>query len=98
MSQSFDRRSEPEIIPPDAPLPRGRSAWPPSDIRRTQYVYTSRIGPVGLTLMTLAGGAIAALAVLFLLGTAVIGLAAVGVLVAVGAIAGILRGPPRPLR
>jgi hypothetical protein len=90
-------RPEPEIIPPGAPLPRDRSVWATADTARIHYVYTTRVGPVSLALMTLAGGAIAALAILFLLGTAVIGLAAIGVLTIAGLIAGILRGPPRPL-
>ena len=91
-------RPEPEIIPPGAPLPGGPGIWATADIRRTHYVYTSRIGPVGLGLLTLAGGAIAVLTIIFLLGTAVIGLAALGALFAVGAIAGILRRPNHPLR
>ena len=98
MSDYPRRQPEPEIIPPGAPLPRDGGVWATIDTDRTHYVYTSRIGPVGLGLMTLAGGAIAALAVLFLLGTAVIGLLAVGVLTIGGIIAGILRGPPRQIR
>jgi hypothetical protein len=93
-----DRRAEPEIIPPGAPLRGDRRVWITGDTPRTHYVYTTRIGPVSLALMTLAGGAIAGLAILFLLGTAIIGLAAIGVLTIAGIIAGILRGPPRPLR
>jgi hypothetical protein len=103
MSDPLDRRPpterpEPEIIPPGAPLPRRPGLRASADLHGTHYVYTGRIGPIGLTLMTLAGGAILTLAFLFLLGTAVIGLAAIGVLTIAGVIAGILRGPPRPLR
>ena len=98
MANPIDPRPEPEIIPPGAPLPGERGMWISGDIHRTHYVYTTRLGPVSTTLLMLAGGAIATLAVLFLLGTAVIGLAAVGVLTIAGVIAGILRGPPRPLR
>ena len=94
----FKPEPKQEIIPPGAPLPRDRGVWATADTSRTQYVYTTRLGPVSLALMTLAGGAIAALAILFLLGTAVIGLAAIGVLTIAGIIAGILRGPPRTLR
>ncbi|HWB48558.1 MAG TPA: hypothetical protein VG651_05575 [Stellaceae bacterium] len=93
-----DRRPEPEIIPPGAPLRGDRRIWVSTDTAHTHYVYTKRLGPVSLALMTLAGGAIAALAILFLLGTAVIGLAAIGVLTIAGVIAGLLRGPPRQLR
>ena len=97
MSNTPDR-PEPEIIPPGAPLRGDRRVWVATDTSSTHYVYTTRLGPVSLALMTLAGGAIAALAILFLLGTAVIGLAAIGVLTIAGVIAGILRGPPRQLR
>jgi hypothetical protein len=43
-------------------------------------------------------GAVAALAIVFLLGVAVFGLATIGVLILAGIIAGLLRGPARPLR
>ena len=98
MNAPIDRRPEPEIIPPGAPLPRERGIWVAADTPHTHYVRVTRLGPVSLALMTLAGGAIAALAILFLLGAAVIGLAAIGVLTLGGIIAGVLRGPPRPLR
>ena len=98
MTKLFDHRPEPEIIPPGAPLPRGPGVWMSGDPRRTQYVYTSRVGPVGLTLMTLAGGAVAALAVLFLLSAALIGFAVIGVVTVAALVAGILRRPNQPLR
>jgi hypothetical protein len=98
MSDPSDLRPEPEIIPPGVPLPRGAGGWAANDTRRTHYVYSSRVGPVGLTLLTLGVGAAAALAILFLLSAAVIGFAAIGVLAVVGVVAGILRGPPRSLR
>ena len=98
MNQPYRPSPEPEIIPPGAPLPGERGLWATADIHRTHYVYATRLGPVSLALMTLAGGAIAVLAVLFLLSTAAIGLAVIGALALTGLIAGILRGPPRPLR
>jgi len=67
----------------------------PDDMHR---VYVGRIGPLGATLLTLGVGAVAGLAFLFLLGSAIIGLLAIGVLTIAGIVAGILRGPPRPLR
>jgi hypothetical protein len=92
-------RVEPEVIPPGAPLPGRHGAWTAHDIHRTHYVYTSRVvGPVGLTLLALAGGAIATLAILFLLGAAVIGFAAIGVVTIAAVLAGILRRPNHPLR
>jgi hypothetical protein len=98
MRQSSDRRPEPEIIPPGEPLPRGAAVWMTNDTHRTHYVYTSRIGPIGLALLTLAAGGIAALAILFLLSAAVIGFAAIGVVTVAAIIAGILRRPNHPLR
>jgi hypothetical protein len=98
MSDVYDRRPEPEIIPPGAPSPGGSGIWVSADARRTHYVYASRIGPVGVALLTLAGGAIIGLATLFLLGAAVIGLAAIGVVTVATMIAGILRRPNHPLR
>jgi hypothetical protein len=99
MNDRSERRSEPEIIPPGAPLPRGASSvWARDEGRGSHYVYTTRIGPIGLALTALAIGAIGVLALLFLLGAAFIGLVAVGVLTLAGVVAGLLRGPPRPLR
>jgi hypothetical protein len=99
MSDSTRRRPEPEIIPPDQPLPRREpQIWATRDPRGTHQVYFRPIGPVGATLLTLGVGAAAVLGFFFLLSTAIIGLAAIGVLTIAGIVAGILRGPPRPLR
>jgi hypothetical protein len=98
MSEPANRPPEPEIIPPGAPLPRGARVWVSSDTGGTQRIYVKPIGPVGLALLTLGVGVGAAFLIVFLLGAAVFGLAAVGVLTLVGIIAGLLRGPARPLR
>jgi hypothetical protein len=103
MSDPVDRRPdqdrpEPEIIPPGAPLPRRPHLRVSAETGGTHYVYTTRVGPVGLGLMALAGGAIGVLALLFLLSAAVVGFVAIGALLLAGLIAGLLRGPPRPLR
>jgi hypothetical protein len=92
------RRSEPEIIPPGAPLPRDAGVWMAADTHSTHYVYSSRVGPVGIALLTLVVGGVAALAVLFLLSAALIGFAAIGVVTVAALIAGILRKPNHPLR
>ena len=97
MEDRINPRPEPEIIPPGAPLPRDRGVWT-SDIHRTHYVYTSRIGPVGLMLLTLGVGAASVLAILFLISAAFIGLAAIGVVTVAAIIAGILRRLNQPLR
>jgi len=98
MNDPIDRHPEPEIIPPGAPLPRDRGIWMAADTPRTHYVYTSRIGPVGLGLLTLGIGAIAVLGFFFVVSAALIGLATIGVATIAAIIAGILRKPNQPLR
>jgi hypothetical protein len=98
MAEPPNRPPEPEIIPPGAPLPGERRVWMTSDMRGTHRVYAARIGPVGAALLTLGVGAAVALTIVILLGAAVFGLAVIGVLTLAGVIAGLLRGPSRPLR
>ena len=98
MTDPSNRRPEPEIIPPGAPLPHGSRVWVASDLRGTQQIYVRPIGPVGMALLALSAGVIAAFLIVFLLGAAVFGLAAIGVLTIIGIIAGLLRGPSRPVR
>ncbi len=98
MTDPLDRHPEPEIIPPGAPLPRGSRVWVTSDLHNTHHVYVRPIGPLGIALLTLGAGVVAAFLIVFLLGAAVFGLAAIGALTIVGIIAGLLRGPARPLR
>jgi len=92
------RRAEPEIIPPGAPLPGERGVWASADTHRTHYVYATRIGPVGATLLTLGFGAVAVMGLLFLLSAAFVGLAVVGAVTIAAVIAGILRRFNQPLR
>ena len=98
MTDPLDRHPEPEIIPPGAPLPRGSRVWVTSDRHSTHHVYVRPIGPLGIALLTLGAGVVAAFLIVFLLGAAVFGLAAISVLTIVGIIAGLLCGPARPLR
>jgi len=100
MSHPIDPRAEPEIIPPGAPLPRDRDhgVWASADVRRTHYVYATRIGPVGATLLALGFGAVAVLGLLFLLSAAFVGLAVVGAVTVAALVAGILRRFKQPLR
>jgi hypothetical protein len=98
MADRPTRRPEPEIIPPGAPLPTGARVWATGEPRGAQHVYVRPSGPVGLALLTLAGGAVVALAIVLLLGAAIFGLAVIGALTLVGIVAGLLRGPTRPLR
>jgi predicted lipid-binding transport protein (Tim44 family) len=98
MADRPTRHPEPEIIPPGVPLPSGARVWVASETRGAHQVYVRPIGPVGLALLTLAGGAVAALLIIFLLGAAIFGLAVIGALTLIGVVAGLLRGPTRPLR
>jgi hypothetical protein len=98
MNDAIDRRAEPEIIPPGAPLPRDRGIWVTADTPRTHYVYTSRIGPIGLGLLTLGVGAVAVLGFFFVITAALVGLATIGIATIAAVIAGILRKPNQPLR
>jgi hypothetical protein len=97
MDHPTRRPPEVEIIPPGQPLRyRDREIWEGQDAGSVHRVYVRQIGPLGGMLLTLGIGAAAVFGFLFLIGTAIIGLAAIGALVIVGAIAGILHGPPRP--
>jgi hypothetical protein len=98
MTDRGDHAPEPEIIPPGVPIPRDRPLWAAADTGQVYYVHTSRVGPVGLALLTLGVGAVAVLAILFLLSAAFVGFAAIGV-VSVGVLlARILHRPKHPLR
>lgn len=96
----FDREPQQEIIPPGAPLPRDhdRGVWASMDMSRTHYVYATRVGPVGATLLALGFGAVAVLGLLFLLSAAFVGLAVVGAVTVAAVVAGILRRFSQPLR
>jgi len=98
MSDQPNRPLEGEIIPPGEPLPDDRSMRFETDWRGRQRVYVRPIGPIGAAVLTIAAGAVAALVLVFVLGAAFFGLAAIGVLTLIGIIAGLLRGPTRPLR
>src|SRR5580700_6865811 len=98
MTEPVNRQPEPEIIPPGAPLPRGAQVWVSNDAGEARQIYVKPIGPVGMVLLALGISAVGALAFVILLGAAVFGLATIGVLMLVGLVAGLLRGPARPLR
>jgi hypothetical protein len=94
----FDRKPTQEIIPPGAPLPRERAVWESGDIHRTHYVYATRVGPVGATLLMLGLGAVAVVGLLFLLSAAFVGLAIVGAVTVAVLASRILRLFNQPLR
>jgi hypothetical protein len=98
MDDSTRRRPpEPEIIPPGQPLPyRGSDIWEGRDAGAVHRLYVRQVGPFGATLLALGVGAALVAGFFFLIGTAIIALAAIGALTIAGIVAGILRGPPRP--
>jgi hypothetical protein len=99
MDRPTRRPSDPEIIPPGQPLPyRNAEIWEGGEAGSVHRIYVRQIGPLGGTLLALGVGAAAVIGFFFLIGTAIIGLAVIGALFIAGVIAGILRGPPRPLR
>ncbi len=99
MDKPTRRPPDPEIIPPGQPLYHRDSAiWESRDAGSVSRVYVRQVGPLGAILLALGIGAAAVFGIFLLLGTAIIGLAAIGALVIAGMIAGILRGPPRSQR
>jgi hypothetical protein len=91
------RPPEVEIFPPGQPLPyRGPQVWEGRDPGNMHRLYVRQVGPFGATLLALGVGAALVAGFFFLIGTAIIGLAAIGALTIAGVVAGILRGPPRP--
>ena len=95
-------RVEPEIIPPDR-NPR-RPDWRRQAWRRqtrqpffstaadeTHRIYVARLGPLGVALLILMVGVIAAVILLALVGAVLIWIPAVALLVAVGALFRLFR-------
>ena len=90
-------RAEPEIIPPDrtnhAPdwQRRGRQQGGPTWVGGTQRIYVGRIGPVGLALLILMIGILAALILLTVVGAVLLWIPILVLAVAAGAIFRLLR-------
>ncbi len=90
-------RAEPEIIPPDrtnrAPGWQ-RRAWEPDGsawMGRTQRIYVGRIGPLGLALLILMIGVLAALILLTVVGAVLLWIPILVLAVAAGAMFRLLR-------
>ncbi len=91
-------RVEPEIIPPDRiprqPEWRRRQTWQPffsTAADETQRIYVARLRPLGVALLMLIVGVIAAAILLALVGAVLIWIPAVALLVAVGALFRLFR-------
>ena len=95
-------RVEPEIIPPDRNPRRPdwrqqawrRPTWQPffsTAADETHRIYVAKLGPLGVALLILLVGVIAAVILLALVGAVLIWIPAVALLVAVGALFRLFR-------
>ena len=83
-------RFEPEIIPPgETHDPMGTRIF--VDQNTTEHIFVGRIGPFGFFLMALAIGAVIAVILVLLLGAFLLWIPVVGLLIAAGLVAGVLR-------
>ncbi|UYO53819.1 hypothetical protein [Rhodopseudomonas palustris] len=83
-------RYEPEIIPPGQTHdPMGTRIF--IDQNTTEHVFVGKVGPLGLLLMALAIGAVIAVVLVLLLGAFLLWIPVVGLLIAAGLVAGVLR-------
>jgi hypothetical protein len=88
-------RSEPEIIPPDRvhedEMRRATGMWAYRGAGGYQRVYVTRIGPFGMFLLALAGGALSILLLVFFIGAFLLWIPIVGLLVAALILSSFLR-------
>jgi hypothetical protein len=83
-------RSEPEIIPPGAPLRRPRDD-PFGDTFFTQRIHVTRLGPFGLVMLALAIGLVAIVLLILLVGAVLFWIPIVGLAIAAAILSGALR-------
>ena len=83
-------RTEPEIIPPGAPLPRS-NVHDFADQRFAQRIYIAKIGPLGIVLLALAIAIVTVAIFVFLLGAFLFWIPVIGLLVVAGMVSGVLR-------
>ena len=86
--------TEPEIIPPDADWPSSSRIWVSADPHNTRIQIT-RVGPLGMALFVLLVGILALAGLVLLLGAALVGVVAVGVLIGGGMFSSLSRRPIR---
>lgn len=83
-------RFEPEIIPPgESHDPRGTRVF--IDQTTTEQIFVGKIGPFGLFMLALGIGAVIAVVLVLLLGAFLLWIPIVGLLIAAGLVAGVLR-------
>ena len=84
--------TEPEIIPPGADLPHASRIWVSTGPHHTTRVQITRLGPVPIALFVMLIGILALAGMALLLGAALVGIAAGGVLIVGGIISSLSRG------
>jgi hypothetical protein len=87
--------TEPEIIPPGADWPRASRIWVSTGPHHTTRIQITRLGPVGIAFFMLLIGILALAGMALLLGAALVGIAAGGVLIVGGIISSLSRRPFR---
>ena len=85
----------PEIIPPGADWPRSSRIWISTGPHHTTRIQIARLGPVGITLSVLLVGILALTGLVLLLGAALVGVVAAGVLIGGGIFSSLSRRPNR---
>ena len=86
---------EPEIIPPGADWPRASRIWVSTGPRHIVRIQITRLGPVGIALFVLLIGILALAGLVLLLGAALVGVVAAGVLIGDGIFSSPSRRPIR---
>jgi hypothetical protein len=95
-SRAEPPRAEPEIIPPGADFPSQPHRETFVFAHRGIRIHVTRLGPFGIAMLLLGGVALGAIGLLMLLGTVLVGAAAIGVVVAAALLSRLFRGPPKP--
>jgi hypothetical protein len=86
---------EPEIIPPGLDWPRSSRIWVSTGPRHTTHIQITRLGPIGIALFVLLIGILASVGLVLLLGAALVGVVAAGVLIWRGIFSSLSRRPFR---
>jgi hypothetical protein len=87
--------TEPEIIPPGADGPRASRIWVSTGRYHTTRIQITPLGRVGIAFFMLLIGILALAGIALLLGAALVGIAAGGVLIVGGIISSLSRRPFR---
>jgi hypothetical protein len=84
---------EPEIIPPGVDWRRSSPIWVSTGPRHTTHIQITRLGPIGIALFVLLIGILASVGLFLLLGAALVGVVAAGVLIGGGIFSSLPRRP-----